>query len=132
MAVANLNERLLFFAKQESFINNQLSNLQMQQFSASRKASTSQLAYNETLKELYYDENVGYGTEEYTEILVQLQNDHEFEMASLTAWETQLEAQKEAYETQLTELTNYKNSWQKMLQTNIKSDFTYGSSGGGK
>ena len=132
MAIANLQEKMIFFTQQKSLLNTQLSNIQMQQMSATRKAGTSQMAYNQSLQELYYDPDVGYGTEEYTEILIELQNDHEFEMASLTAWESQLEARKEATETQLNEITNYENSWQKLLAQNIKSDFTYGGVGGGK
>lgn len=131
MSVANLQEKLLFFTSQKSRINNQLSNIQMQQLSATRKSATSQMAYNEKLQELYYDPDIGYGTDEYTEVLVVLQNDHEFEMASLTAWESELEAQKECFETQLNEITNYENSWQKLLANNIKVEFTYGGVGGG-
>ena len=131
MSIANLQEKMLFFTRQKSRINNQLSNIQMQQLTATRKSTTSQMAYNEQLQNLYYDPEVGYGTPEYTEILVELQNDHEFEMASLTAWESQLEAQKESFETQLNEVQNYENSWQKLLANNIKVEFTYGGSGGG-
>ena len=131
MSIANLQEKLLFFTRQKSRINNQLSNIQMQQLTATRKSTTSQMAYNEQLQNLYYDPEVGYGTPEYTEILVELQSDHEFEMASLRAWESQLEAQKEAFETQLNEVQNYENSWQKLLANNIKVEFTYGGSGGG-
>ncbi|MBO6257409.1 hypothetical protein J6N69_05180 [bacterium] len=131
MSIANLQEKMLFFTRQKSRINNQLSNIQMQQLTATRKSTTSQMAYNEQLQNLYYDPEVGYGTPEYTEILVELQSDHEFEMASLTAWESQLEAQKEAFETQLNEVQNYENSWQKLLANNIKVEFTYGGSGGG-
>lgn len=131
MSIANLQEKMLFFTRQKSRINNQLSNIQMRQLTATRKSTTSQMAYNEQLQNLYYDPEVGYGTPEYTEILVELQNDHEFEMASLTAWESQLEAQKESFETQLNEVQNYENSWQKLLANNIKVEFTYGGSGGG-
>jgi len=132
MAIANFHEKLLFFTKQESYIGNQLTNIQMQQLSAARKASTSQVEYNKLRQELYYDPYVGYGTDGYTEILLELQNDHEFEMASLTAWESRLEAEKEALETQLNEITNSRKSWEKLLQQNIKSDFSYGGGGGGK
>ena len=131
MSVANLQEKLLFFTQQKSRINNQLSNIQMQQLSATRTSSTSQMAYNEKLQNLYYDPEIGYGTDEYAEVLVELQNDREFEMASLTAWESELEAQKESFETQLNEVQNYENSWQKLLANNIKVEFTYGGSGGG-
>ena len=131
MSIANLQEKLLFFTRQKSRINNQLSNIQMQQLAATRKSATSQMAYNEKLQNLYYDPEIGYGTDEYTEVLLVLQNDHEFEMASLTAWESQLEAQKECFETQLNEITNYETSWQKLLANNIKVEFTYGGVGGG-
>jgi hypothetical protein len=131
MSIANLQEKMLFFTAQKSRLNMELSNIQMQQMSATRKAGTSQMAYNQTLQELYYDPEIGYGTDEYTEVLVQLQNDHEFEMASLTAWESQLEARKESTETQLNEITNYENSWQKLLANNIKVEFSYGGVGGG-
>ena len=131
MSIANLHEKILFFTTQKSRLNTELSNIQMQQMAATRKASTSQMAYNQTLQELYYDPDIGYGTDEYTEVLVQLQSDHEFEMASLTAWESHLEARKEAAETQLNEITNYENSWQKLLANNIKVEFSYGGVGGG-
>ena len=84
------------------------------------------------LQDLYYDPDVGYGTSEYAELLLELQNEHEFELASLTAWEADLEAQKEQLETQLNEVTNYEASWQKLLSQNIKTEFTYGGSNGGK
>ena len=133
MSIANLQEKLLFFSRQKSRLGNQLSNIQMQQLSATRKSATSQMAYNQQLQELYYDPDIGYGTDEYADVLVVLQNDHEFEMASLTAWESELEAQKECLETQLNEVQNYENSWQKLLANNIKVEFSYGGvSGGGK
>ena len=130
MSIANFQEKLLFFTAQKSRIGSQLSNIQMNQLSASRDAATKQLEYNQQLQDLYYDPEVGYGTEEYTQLLLELQNDHEFEMASLTAWESNLEANKEQLETQLNEIQNYENSWQKLLQQNIKVEFTYGGSGG--
>lgn len=132
MSIANYQEKLLFFTSQKSRLGLQLSNIQMQQLSATRKSAEAQQAYNAQWQDLYYDENFGFGTDEYNELLVQLQNDHEFEMASLTAWESQLEAQKETLETQLNEVTNYENTWQKLLQQNIKVEFSYGGQGGGK
>ncbi len=132
MSTANFQEKLLFFTMQKSKINSKLSDIQMQQMSATRQQSTSQLEFNQSLQELYHDPVIGYGTEEYTEVLIQLQSDHEFKMANLTAWESQLENQKEAAETQLNEIQNYENSWQKLLGNNIKVEFSYGSVGGGK
>jgi len=134
MAIANLQEKLLFFAKQKSQISLQLSDVQMKQLSASKSVQTKQQEYNAKLSDLYYDEDYGYGTDEYSEMLLELQNEHEFELASINSWESQLDIEKENLETQLNEIQNYESSWQKLLQTNIKNDFSYGGSatGGGK
>ena len=113
MAIANLQEKLLFFTQQKSRISNQLSNVQMNQLSA-----------------LYYDDEYGYGTDEYSEQYEILLNEHEFEMASINSWESQLELEKENLENQLNEVQTYETSWQKLLSTNIKNDFSYGSVGG--
>lgn len=132
MSIANFQEKLLFFTRQKSRISNQLSNVQMTQLAATKATTKEQMEYNEQLQALYYDPDYGYGTPEYSEILLELQSDHEFELASLTAWESQLDIQKENLETQLNEITGYESAWQKLLQQNIKVDFTFGGSGGGK
>lgn len=129
MSIANLQEKLLFYTRQKSRINLQLSNIQMDQLSATRSSATKQQEYNQKLSALYYDEDHGYGTDEYSEMLLELQNDHEFEMASINSWESELELQKENLETQLNEVSSYENTWQKLLQTNIKNEFAYGGTG---
>ena len=132
MAVSNLHERLLFFTQQKSIINTKLSNIQMQQLSASKSVASKQQEYNNKSRELYYDPDYGYGTDEYSEMLLQLQNDHEFELANINAWESELEVQKESLETQLNEINGYESAWQKLLLSNIKNEFMYGGIGGGK
>lgn len=129
MSIANLQEKLLFYTRQKSRINLQLSNIQMNQLSATRSSATKQQEYNQKLSALYYDEDHGYGTDEYSEMLLELQNDHEFEMASINSWESELELQKENLETQLNEVSSYENTWRKLLQTNIKNEFAYGGTG---
>lgn len=129
MSIANLQEKLLFYTRQKSRINLQLSNIQMNQLSATRSSATKQQEYNQKLSALYYDEDHGYGTDKYSEMLLELQNDHEFEMASINSWESELELQKENLETQLNEVSSYENTWQKLLQTNIKNEFAYGGTG---
>lgn len=130
MSIANLQEKLLFYTKQKSRISNQLSNIQMNQLSATRSSATKQQEYNAKLTALYYDEDYGYGTDQYSEMLLELQNDHEFEMASINSWESELELQKENLETQLNEISGYESAWQKLLVSNIKSEFVYGGANG--
>ena len=126
MAISNFQEKLLFYTKQKSLISSKLSNIQMQQLSATKDTAAKQQAYNQQVQELYYDEEYGYGTDEYSEMLLELQNEHEFELSSLNAWESELDLQKENLETQLNEINGYESAWQKLLLTNIKNDFVYG------
>lgn len=130
MAVANFREMLCFYVKQKSMITSKLSDLQMKQLAATKLQATKQQEYNAQLSALYYDEEFGYGTEEYSEMLMVLQNEHEFEMANITNWESQLDLEKESLETQLNEIQAYENSWNKMLSAAIKHGFSYGGGGG--
>ncbi len=56
----------------------------------------------------------------------QCENEHELELANLNSWEQELELQKNNLETQLNEINTFESSWTKLLQTNVKSDFSYG------
>ena len=73
MAIANLQEKLLFFAKQKSRVSMELSDIQMQQLSATKQIQTKQQNFNNQLSALYYDEEYGYGTDEYSQQLELIQ-----------------------------------------------------------
>lgn len=129
MAISNLQEKLLFYTQQKSRISSKLSDIQMQQLSASRQVSEKQLEYNSQLSDIFYE----YGdTDLYGELLLELQSEHEFELSKINTWESELEVQKEGLETQLNEISSYEQAWQKLLTNNIKVEFTYGGSSGGK
>lgn len=130
MAISNFQEKLLFYTQQKSRISMQLSDVQMRQLSASKIIQTKQQEFNAKLSALYYDEEYGYGTDEYSEMLLQLQSEHEFELASINSWESQLDIEKENLETQLNEIQSYESTWQKLLSAAIKTDFVYGGIGG--
>ena len=126
MAISNFQEKLLFFIQQKSRLSLQLSDVQMKQLSATKDVSRKQQEFNSKLSALYYDEEYGYGTDAYGEILLQLQSEHEFELSQINSWESQLDMEKENLETQINEIQQYENTWQKLLQAAIKSDFVYG------
>ncbi len=129
MAISNIHETLLMYTKQKSAINEQLSGVMFDMVSASRKSAELQQQYNQKLQEAYYDPDYGYGKDEYMVIVEQYENDHEFELSSLEAWESELELEKNNLETRLNEITSFENTWTKLLQTNIKNDFSYGGVG---
>lgn len=130
MTISNFQEKLLFYTQQKSRISMQLSDVQMKQLASSKNVQTKQQEFNAKLSALYYDEEFGYGTDAYQEMLVQLQSEHEFELANINSWESQLDLEKENLETQLNEIQSYEGTWQKLLQAAIKTDFAYGGVGG--
>lgn len=123
MAIANLHETLLMYTKQKSMINDQLSGVMLNLMYATTQTADNQAKYNEQEQALYYEY---YGTDNYELMIEDLKKEHEWELATIESWEADLEVQKNTLETKLNTITSYESSWTKLLQTNIKNDFSYG------
>ena len=108
MAIFNIHETLLAYTKQKTEINNQLSTVMMNMLSASRQAASTQEKYNDKESELYM-EYYNEGEIDIYEIESErLNQEHELELANLN------------------EINTFENTWTKLLQNNIKNDFSYG------
>ncbi len=132
MAIANIQESLLMYTKQKSTLNLKLSTVMMNILTATRKNAELQQEYTERISDAYFDPAWGGAagdTPEYQMVLRQYENEHQFELAQLDAWESELELQKNNLETRINEITTYESNCQKMLQSNIKNDFSYGNGG---
>lgn len=126
MSIANLQEMLLSFTKQQSNINAKLSEVMMNTSSATRSYAQKQQQYNEQVQNYYYAYYES-DPDTYYDLLEAIENEHELEIARLESWESDLEVQKNELETQLNEITTYRDTFTKLLSNNLKKDFTYGS-----
>lgn len=125
MAIANIHETLLMYAKRKSLINDQLSTNMMNMLNSSKQVAEEQAKYNDQISDVYY--NYYEDDPDTYEILTeQLEREHELDLANLNSWEQELELEKNNLETQLNEINTYESTWTKLLQTNIKNDFSYG------
>lgn len=131
MAVSNIHETLLMYTKQKSLLNSQLSDVMMDMVTATRKNAELQRQYNEKVQNAYYDDYNGYSEDPdaYIELMDVLENEHMFDLQNLESWESELELKKNSLETRLNEISSYEQSWTKLLQQNIKNDFSYGGGG---
>ena len=132
MAISSIHETLLMYTKQKSAINEKLSGVMFDMTSATRKYAEIQQQYNDKVEAAYFDPEFGYNTENnemYSLIIEDYERDHQFDLSVLEAWESELEMEKNNLETQLNEITSFESSWTKLLQTNIKNDFSYGGAG---
>lgn len=125
MAISNIHETLLMYTKRKSQINNELSTVMMNILSASRQQADNQARYNDKQQELYFN-YYSDDPEQYMILTEQLEQEHELELATINSWEKELEVSKNNLETQLNEITTFENTWTKLLQTNVKNDFSYG------
>ena len=113
MAISNIHETLLMYTKQKALINDKLSTNMMNTLSASKQTAENQAKYNDQMDNIYYN-YYDDDPETYELLTEQLEQEHE------------LELEKNNLETQLNEISTFESTWTKMLQTNIKSDFSYG------
>ena len=124
MAISNIHETLLLYTKQKSLINNKLSTNMMNLLNSSKQTAENQAKYNDQMDNIYYNYYED-DPETYELLTEQLEQEHELELANINSWEQELELEKNNLETQLNEINTFESSWTK-LQTNIKSDFSYG------
>lgn len=125
MAISNIHETLLMYTKQKALINDKLSTNIMNTLSASKQTAENQAKYNDQMDDIYYNYYED-DPETYELLTEQLEQEHELELANLNSWEQELELEKNNLETQLNEINTFESTWTKLLQTNIKSDFSYG------
>lgn len=125
MAISNIHETLLMYTKQKALINDKLSTNMMNTLSASKQTAENQAKYNDQMNNIYYN----YYEDDpatYELLTEQLEQEHELQLANINSWEQELELEKNNLETQLNEISTFESTWTKMLQTNIKGDFSYG------
>ncbi len=125
MAISNIHETLLLYTKQKSMINDKLATNMMNLLNSSKQVAEEQAKYNDQADEIYYS-YYDSDPDTYELLSEQLQEEHELQLANLNSWEQELEVEKNNLETQLNEITSFESSWTKLLQTNIKNDFSYG------
>ena len=125
MAISNIHETLLLYTKQKSLINDKLSTNMMNLLNSSKQTAENQAKYNDQMDNIYYNYYED-DPETYELLTEQLEQEHALELANINSWEQELELEKNNLETQLNEINTFESSWTKLLQTNIKSDFSYG------
>lgn len=148
MAIANLHETLMSYKLRRNALNLEITHLQNQKnlatYSQADSQSLKNLADRENrtyFKNLFeadqaeggahlYDDYKDYTQipdfeEEVNKITAQFQD----ELADLTAWETQIDAQITTDSAELEEVNAYLESLKSMLTNNIQEDFNYSLNG---
>ena len=111
MAISNIQETLLMYTKQKAMINNKLSDVMFNMTAAAREEAELQDKYNQKERYYYYQYNGNAELQdEYQEVMEQLLKEHEFDLANIQSWESELETDKNNYETRLNIISQYESS----------------------
>ena len=144
MAIANLHETILSYKLRRNQLNLEITEYQNQKSLATySQADVQSLKNAETrsvksyFKGLYEEDQAVGGAHEYddyhdyTEIpdfedeIDKLNAKFQDQLAELTAWETNLDAQITTASAELAEVNAYLESYKSMLSSNIQEDFDY-------
>ena len=143
MATANLHETLLSYTLRKNYLTVEITNLQSRKTLAAYSQADRQAFKAQDEEELrqyfkaLYDSDCDYQGKykDYTEIpdfeeaMDKIAARYNDELADLTAWETQLDAQITTDSAELEEINAYMESFKSMLSSNIQEDYNYGSNG---
>lgn len=132
MTVASINETVLLYLQEQNIMTAQLTTIMGKITRATQNTTELMLTTNE--KRAYWaqkvtDDPTFADTAEYKVQAKAVEDDYQLQLAEINSWETQLEQQKNNLETKIKVVTTYQQSWESLLQKNIKKDFTYGGGG---
>ena len=144
MATANLHETWLTYTLRKNTLATEISELQSQKTLAAYQqgdAHSIKAQDEQILRDKYkaeYDRDASYQEKyrnytdipEFEEELNKIAAKYEDQLAELTAWETQIDAQITTASAELEEVNAYMESIKSMLSSNIQEDYSYGSIGG--
>ena len=148
MAIANLHETLMSYKLRRNALNLNITEYQNQKtlatYSQADAQSLKSLKEREVksyFKGIYEDDQADNGAhlyddyKNYTEIpdfedeIDKITADYQDQLAELTAWETQVDAQITTASAELEEVNAYMESAKSMLTNNISEDFNFGLNG---
>lgn len=126
MSFTGIQATVDFYTMREADLTNQMTDIMTAITRAAQQ--TSSLATETNDQKEAAKNQYGSGTEEYQEALSEINDEYQLKLADITAWESELETQKDSIETELKATTSYKESFKSVLKQNIQNDFKYGDS----
>lgn len=127
MSFTGIQATIDFYSMQESTLTNELTDIMTQITRATNKISqisTETSQKREAVKAEYSDNT----SVRYQREMDEIENEYETSIADITAWETELQTQKDAKQTEIQATRSYADSYKSALKENVQKDFKYGGS----
>lgn len=127
MSFTGIQATIDFYTVQEANITNELTDIMTDITQATKKissVSTKTSQQRESVKAEYPDCT----SVQYKNAMDDIESEYETTLADITAWETELQTQKDSKQTELQATRSYLESFKSALKENIQKDFKYGGS----
>lgn len=140
MTYAGILATVQLYQLEKADLTSQISDILMDITKASKKTSDYMDEETQKIRDLKKEYGVDSGSSttsssdstEYKAALDEIETEYEAKLADVNTWEKELEMQKQNLQTELQATTSYLESFEKVLQENVKKDSTYGGGGGGQ
>lgn len=124
MSYAGILATVNLYKAEKNMLTSDLSDILMNITDASKQCSD--LTEQENERKSAVRENYDKEDTEYKVQMDEIENEFEGQLSQVNAWESELEQQKQAKETQVQMTSSYLDSFTEVLKNNVKKDFTYG------
>lgn len=124
MSFVGVQATVNFYTEREADLTNQLTDIMTNITQATKQISN--ITEDEANQKGDVRDKYDPDTDEYDEAMEKINDEHAIKLAEISEWESELETQKQAIETELKATTSYKESFMAVLKQNVQKDFKYG------
>ncbi len=124
MSFSGIQGTIDLYTMQEALLTNRLTDIMTEITMATREISD--IAEDTSAAKEYVKANYDPDSATYERLMDDIKDEYELELSKITAWESELTTQKQAYETEIQATSSYKESFKSMLKENVQKDLKYG------
>ena len=129
MSYASILSTVNLYTLRESELTNQISDIMMDITSATKEGAGLAEETSKAREELLSEYNSGeLDDTKYTNAKEAVQDNYNYNLSQITAWESELETEKDSIQTELQATSATKESYQAVLKQNVTKAHTYGGS----
>ncbi len=126
MAISTLLTSIYSYVIERGNVENEMSDIMMDLSRATKKSSALSKSTSES--KAWVKANYESKDDEYKELIDEINDEYNSELAKISEWETELNARKNDLDLRLSQISEAQKMAETMVKTDITSEFSYGGS----
>lgn len=128
MSFTGIQTTVDFYLMQEATLSNELTDIMTKITQATNQISEVS-TYTSQQREAVKAECPDNTSAQYKAAMDDIESEYECKLSNISAWESELQVEKEAKQTEIQATRSYAESFKSALKENIQKDFKYGGAG---